>query len=171
MELKDIISSSSILAGAIGVVASGLTAGWSFYQKARESIRTGRQARQNEVLRLQAALKTVLEVFSRIVDYKSAFDHHLRVINLSFDADELATRLKVDDAFEHLRDVHRSVTFGLMTKDDIGPWVYWIHRIETREPIRVYSHACGYGAFMDDLNTWAKATKELKYLKNNCPWI
>lgn len=171
MELKDVTSSFSFLVSALGIVTSGLTAAWSFYQKARESIRAGRQARQNEVLRLQAALKGVQDVFSRIFDYASALDHHLRVRELSFDPEEVQTRTQVDDAFEHLRDVHRSVVLDLIQKEDIGPWVYWIHRVETRDPIRTYAEACGYGAFMDELTVWASASSELKHLKANCPWL
>lgn len=171
MDLKDTISSFSLLASAVGIVASGITAAWSFYQKAREAIRTGRLARQNEVLRLQLALKGVQGVLSRVFDYVSPLDHHLRIRDLAFDEAEVTTRTQVDEAFEHFRDVHRSVTLELIEKEDIGPWVYWIHRVETRGPIHTYANACGYGAFMDDLTVWANASKELQHLRGKCPWL
>ena len=153
MDLNQIVRTGSIAATGLGIISSGISAAWSFYQKAKESIRVRRKARQEEVLRLQFALREVRSVFDDIIDYESELDSHLRTNNLSFPPDEIATRSSVDRAFDHLRDVHRSVLLELIDKSDLGPWVYWVYRIETRPPVMEYARACGYGVFLSDLTS------------------
>jgi len=171
MDLNQIIRSISIAATGLGIIFSCISAAWSFYQKAKETIRIRHQGRQEEVLRLLLGLRDLRSVFDDIIDYKSDLDDHLRTTNLSFTAEEIETRSSVDRAFDHLRDVHRSVLLQLIDKRDLGPWVYWIYRIETRPPVMEYARACGYGIFLSDLNKWIAHSPELVELKSHCPWL
>ncbi|MBX3202146.1 MAG: hypothetical protein KF894_28715 [Labilithrix sp.] len=105
-----------------------------------------------------------------VFDYRSELCIHLRVDMLVFTKEEVATRSRTDAAFEHLRELHRSVAMQLIEPDDLGPWIYWIHRVETRAELKGYARACGYDAFMADLVAWTQGTDELRLLQRHCPW-
>jgi hypothetical protein len=164
------VTDITLLGSTTAVLFGGITAGLSFVEKARDLRRLQKERRQSEILRLLSMLQKNLDTFSNIFDYASSLDEHLRTTDLVFSKEEVSTRSTVDVAFEHLRDVHRSVHLRLLHKTDLAPWVYWIHRIQTRAPICKYAAACGYYAFLDDLQAWTKSSKELQQLKANCPW-
>lgn len=171
MPLQEFMPTVSFVAAAIGILTSGLSAAWSFVEKAKNAVRTRIESRQKEIIRLQGCLKQVQPIFSEIFDLQSSRDEDLRLNNLKLTEAEVSTRLLVDQAFEHLRDLHRSVRFGLINKEDLAPWVYWIYRVQTRKPIEQYAKACGYMAFMDDLASWIQESKEIQIIKDNCPWL
>ncbi|HEX9104445.1 MAG TPA: hypothetical protein VF997_19675 [Polyangia bacterium] len=156
------------ITGSIGA----LSAGWSFLQKAADSLHARAERRQAQLRSLLAEQKEHQRTFDEVFDYASTLDGHLRVDprQLRFLPEEVATRSRTDSAFEHLRNVHKAVCLGLIAKSDLGPWVYWIHRVDGRAALGEYARACGYGSFMSPLIDWTKGSPELTALREHCPW-
>ena len=153
---------------AAAVSGSLVLAVWS----ARSSwIRTEMERRNAEVRRLLAEFQKHADVFSKIFDFSSVSDNDLRMARpFLFNPQEVRTRVLVDEAFEHLRDVHRSVSLGLIEPADLSFWTYWIHRIKTRTPLADYSTACGYDSFVAPLQAMTQDDPQLEELDAHCPW-
>jgi len=168
------VDSISKMLGLVTAVGSGsyaaIQAGISWRERGRDVGRQSRERRMAELRTLLGKLEACQASLNDIFDYQSSLDAHLRLVDLVFGPDETDTRARADRAFEHFREVHRAVQMQLIEPDDLGPWVYWIHRIKTRPVLESYSEACGYDAFISDLANWTKDTKELKLLREKCPW-
>lgn len=170
MDVEAILQAGSISASALTFSAGAVAAAFNWLEKARDQRRTRVERRREEIERLLAAYEKYDDTFCDIFDYQSDLDDHIRIDRLAFNAAEVATRTSVDEAFDHLRQVHWSVRSGLIEHEDLGPWVYWIHRVDTREPLARYARACGYGAFLDDLRRWTARSSEIRELVRHCPW-
>ena len=159
--------------GSLSALTAALSAGWNWLSQAQASQHMIAVQRNQEVLRLLGDFQQVeAEGFMTFFDYDSTRDAALRVQDLDFTIDEVAMRNTVDRCFEHLRGVHRSVRLRLIQPEDLAPWVYWIHRVETRQPLLDYSLACGHAAFMRDLAQWTANSSVLAELRRpgRCPW-
>lgn len=170
MPLDEIARIATYLSAASGFLIGAVTAAFSWFEKAREIRGAISERRRNEIHRLKQEFDKLSPTFSRIFDYTSQADAHLRIDNLGFNSKEVKTRFEVDTAFEFLRDMHTSVRLGLIKKIDITLWCYWIHRVETRDALKRYARACGYYSFLKDLIAWTAASSELRELEQHCPW-
>jgi hypothetical protein len=177
VDLDALVNAASSLGGVFGVVAAvgsggyaAIKAGVSWREKARESRLAAAHRRMTELRGLTAHRDECKPIFDEIFDYESDLDDHLRITDLRFKAAEALTRSKADQAFEHLREVHRVVELGLIEKADLGPWVYWVHRVGARRPLKLYAEACGYWWFVAELAAWTADSQELKLLREKCPW-
>lgn len=157
---------------AVSASVAALAAAFGFMGRAQAWYRQGRHERHNEIQRLLSELTSVKHILARYFDYQGLHDLDLRIHDLYFSNAEAKTRTEVDEAFEHLRNVHRSLKLGLVKKADLDPWVYWVHRVRNlnRKPLHEYEKACGYSVFMDDLRSWTRDSKQLSELKANCTW-
>lgn len=162
-----------LAAPALGGAVTLVTAALKFLEQ-RSGLAQRRIRERVEYLeRLRTELRQVTPVFSGIIDYEGTHDAALRVDDLlTLTPEEISTRGEIDRAMEHLRNVRDAVRLGLIEHEDLGAWVYWIHRSTTYRPIvSKYVHACGYGAFLDDLKLWTAESPELNELRTHCTWM
>jgi len=170
MDILETIKNLTVAAGCVTAVFAAVAATQNWRERTADSQRQARKRRQDEIIRLQGELRALNDVFADVFDYSGAHDAALRTQNLIFLPPEVEVRSRVDQAFEHLRDLHRSVRLELIEAVDLGPWTYWIHRVLSRQPLEAYSVACGYGVFMDELVVWTASSPELAALVKHCPW-
>ncbi len=171
MEITGLTATISVIAGVSSLSIGAISAAISWYEKAAESRRSRCEKRHLEIQRLICRFKEIEEVFIVKIDYASSEDDHLRIADDVFNQEEVNTRLCVDKAFEHLREVHTSVRLKLIAKNDLGHWIYWIYRSISRPPLREFAKACGYMTFMNDLIEWTVKSNEYKELARECPYI
>ena len=172
MDIKPIIDSITGIVATLTFVVGAVSAKRSWDEKRRDIQRTQMERRQGELRRLMDAFEGQASIFNEIFDYESDLDAHLRLTNLDtdFTDEEVGTRTLVDQAFEHLRDLQRSLRLGLIEADDLSFWTYWIHRIRQRPPLAAYARACGYDSFLAPLREATVQDPQLRELQAHCPW-
>ncbi len=164
--LKDISVLVAAASGAFALVQGGI----ALHTKRRETFLGNMEKRRNEVLRLLADYDKNRDAFEIIFDYESPQDHHLRTTNLVFDAEQMNTRRATDRCFEHLRSVYMSWQMGLIHKDDLGPWTYWVHRTLQRPCLKDFAAACGYLPFVQAMADATTDAPDIACLQEHCPW-
>jgi hypothetical protein len=170
-DLKAIIDTVTAVVATLTFIVGAISAKRSWDEKRRDLVRGQMERRQAEVRRLMVDFAGQAKTFNDIFDYESDLDAHLRLnMNVEFTDEEVATRTRVDGAFEHLRDVYRSLRLSLIQSDDLSFWTYWIHRVPLRAPLAAYATACGYDSFLSPLRTATANDPQLKELVKNCPW-
>jgi len=169
-DVTAIINSVTAVVAAGTFIVGVISAKRSWDEKRRDTERAQMERRQAEVHRLMDSFGKEATTFNDVFDYDSDLDAHLRLKDLLFTAEEQATRTRTDRAFEHLRDLHRSLRLGLISSDDLSFWTYWLHRVPHRIALAAYARACGYEAFMTPLREASREDPQLADLTKHCPW-
>jgi hypothetical protein len=170
MDLEYALKALALVTAALSGSFAAVQAGRSWLQRTKDLRRGESASRAAELGKLHISFKAVGDTFAQIFDYTSVLDRALRLENLSFSDDEAQTRTRVDEAFSFLRELHTAVRLDLIDRSDLGPWAYWIHRIDTRPAIKSYSAACAYEVFRQDLVSWTEGSPEISMLARMCPW-
>lgn len=170
MDLETTLKWMTLVTGVASASYAAIQAGRAWVERTADVRRQAMERRMQTLRELLDQFATVLPIFSAVFDYDSVVAKHLRVDDLAFGDEEAQTRAKTDQAFEFLRLVHASVRMGLIEREDLGPWIYWIHRVATRPVLLRYSEACGYESFRAELARWTEGAEELSMLRRACPW-
>jgi hypothetical protein len=170
LDVKLVIDSVTAAVATLTFVVGAISAKRPWDEKRRNLKLSQMKKRQGEVHRLMDAFAAHAATFANVFDYESGTDRDLRIDNLTFQPEETATRTRVDGAFEHLRDLYRSLSLGLIEAKDLSFWTYWIHRVPQRVALADYARACGYDSFLRPLREATTLDPQLRELQEHCPW-